>query len=136
MSEARHPVTMVGLIKLCDEITGRRKNELAHRLPIRCRLLENEMVNDRPCYGFVSTYLDRKCSEDYRKSIHYVDKEWLLPICVKNYAWPEARQTFADDNALDEATLVEHYAYSELQFNQQLAAKDFDRANEAYGFRR
>jgi hypothetical protein len=136
MSEARHPVTMVGLIKLCDEITGRRKNELARRLPIRCRLLENEMVNDRPCYGFVSTYLDRKCSEDYRKSIHYVDKEWLLPICVKNYAWPEARQTFADDNALDEATLVEHYAYSELQFNQQLAAKDFDRANEAYGFRR
>jgi hypothetical protein len=136
MSEARHPVTMLGLIKLCDEITARRKNELAHRLPMRCRLLENEVVNDRPCYGFVSTYLDRKCSEEYRKSIHYVDKEWLIPICVKNYAWPEARQTFADDNALDEATLVEHYAYSELQFNQQLAAKDFDRANEAYGFRR
>ena len=50
--------------------------------------------------------------------------------------WPEAKQTFADENALDEATLVEHYAYSELQFNQQLAAKDFDRGNEAYGFRR
>ena len=136
LSEARHPVTMVGLIKLCDEITLRRKNELAHRLPVCCRLLENVVVNDRPCYGFVSTYLDRKCSEDYRKSIHYVDKEWLIPICVKNYAWPEARQKFADDNALDEATLVEHYAYSELQFNQRLAAQDFDRANEAYGFRR
>jgi hypothetical protein len=136
LSEARHPVTMVGLIKLCDEITVRRKNELAHRLPVHCRLLENEVVNDRPSYGFVSTYLDRKCSEDYRKSIHYVDKEWLIPICVKNYAWPEAKQTFADDNALDEATLVEHYAYSELQFNQRLAAQDFDRANEAYGFRR
>ena len=55
---------------------------------------------------------------------------------MKNYAWPEAKQTFADDTALDEATLVEHYAYSELQFNQQLASKDFDRANKAYGFRR
>jgi hypothetical protein len=136
LSEARHPVTMIGLIKLCDEIVARRKTELAQRLPVRCRLLENEVVNDRPCYGFVSTYLDRKCSEDYRKSIHYVDKEWLVPICVKNYAWPETRQTFADDNALDEATLIEHYAYSELQFNQRLAAQDFDRANEAYGFRR
>ncbi len=136
MSEARHPVMLVGLLKLCDEITVRRKSELGHRYPIRCRLIENEMVNDRACYCFVSTYLDRKCSDDYRKSIQYVDKEWLLPICVKNYGWPEAKQKFADENALDEATLVEHYAYSELQFNQQLAEKDFDRGNEAYGFRR
>lgn len=136
MSEARHPVTMLGLIKLCDEITLRRKSELANRVSVRCRLLENEVVNDRRSYCFVSTYLDRKSSEDYRKSLQYVDKEWLLPICVKNYGWPEARQKFADDAALDEATLVEHYAYSELQFNRQLAAKDFDRANEAYGFRR
>jgi uncharacterized protein DUF1571 len=136
MSEARHPVTMLGLIKLCDEIAVRRKSELANRFPVRCRLLENEVVNDRRCYCFVSTYLDRKCSEDYRKLLQYVDKEWLLPICVKNYGWPDASQKFADDAALDEATLVEHYAYSELQFNQQLAAKDFDRTNEAYGFRR
>ncbi len=28
-----------------------------------------------------------------------------FPICVKNYGWPEAKQTFADDKALDEATL-------------------------------
>jgi hypothetical protein len=55
---------------------------------------------------------------------------------VKNYAWPDEKQTFADDNALDEATLIEHYAYSDLQFNQQLASKDFDRTNEAYGFKR
>ena len=78
LSEARHPVTMVGLIKLCDEIVARRKHELAHRLPVRCRLLDNEIVNDRACYGFATTYLDRKCCEEYRKSIHYVDKEWLL----------------------------------------------------------
>jgi hypothetical protein len=136
MSEARHPVTMLGLIKLCDEITVRRKRDLANRHPVRCRLLDNEVVNDRPCFCFVSTYLDPKCSEEYRKSIQYVDKEWLLPICVKNYAWPEAKQKFADDSALDEATLIEHYAYTELQFNQQLAGKDFDRTNEAYGFRR
>jgi hypothetical protein len=136
LSEARHPVTMLGLLKLCDEITGRRKSDLQHRHAVRCRLIENEPINDRPCFCFVSTYLDRKCSEDYRKSIQYVDKEWLLPVCVKNYVWPEDKQTFSDDSALDEATLVEHYAYSELQFNQQLASKDFDRSNEAYGFKR
>jgi hypothetical protein len=136
MSEARHPVTMVGLAKLCDEIVGRRKIELERHHPVRCRLIENEVVNDRPCYCFVATYLNRKSSEEYRKSMQYIDKESLLPVCVKNYAWPDEKQTFADDNALDEATLIEHYAYSDLQFNQQLASKDFDRTNEAYGFKR
>jgi hypothetical protein len=136
LSESRHPVTMVGLIKLSDEIIARRKNELEHKCPIRCQLIENETANDRPCYCFVSVYLDRKTSEEYRKSIQYIDREWLLPICVKNFAWPEAKQAFANDSALDEATLIEHYAYTELQFNQQLANDDFDRANKSYNFRR
>ncbi len=136
MSESRHPVTMVGLLKLSDEIIARRKGEIEHKTPIRCQFLENETVNERPCYCFVSMYLDRKSSEDYRKSIQYIDREWLLPICVKNFAWPDAKQTFATDAGLDEATLVENYSYSELQFNQQLANDDFDRANKAYNFRR
>lgn len=136
LSEARHPVTMLGVVKLCDEILSRRKHDLEQRHPVRCRLVENARLNDRPCHCFVTTYLDRKCSEEYRKSVQYVDKEWLIPVCVKNFTWPDGTENFRDDNALDEATLVEHYAYSDLQFNQQLAAKDFDRANEAYGFRR
>jgi hypothetical protein len=136
MRESRHSVSMVGLVKLCDEIVGRRKNELERRHPIRCRLIENETVNERACYCFVSIYLDRKISDEYRKSIQYIDKDSLLPVSVKNYAWPDSKQTFANDKALDEATLVEHYAYSELQFNQQLASEDFDRANKAYGFKR
>lgn len=136
MSESRHPVTMVGLLKLSDEIITRRKSEIERKCPIRCQFIENETANDRPCYCFVSTYLDRKTSEEYRKSIQYIDREWLLPICVKNFSWPEGKQTFANDGALDEATLVEHYAYTELQFNQQLANDDFDRANKSYNFRR
>ena len=127
---------MLGLLKLSDEIIVRRKNELEHKCPIRCQFIENETANERPCYCFVSVYLDRKTSEEYRKSIQYIDREWLLPICVKNFAWPDAKQTFANDAALDEATLIEHYAYSELQFNQQLANDDFDRANKSYNFRR
>jgi hypothetical protein len=136
LSESRHPVTMVGLLKLSDEIITRRKTEIEHRCPVRCQFIENETANERPCYCFVSTYLDRKTSEEYRKSIQYIDREWLLPISVKNFAWPEAKQTFANDGALDEATLIEHYAYTELQLNQQLANDDFDRANKAYNFRR
>jgi hypothetical protein len=136
MRETRHPVTMVGLVKLCDEIIARRKAELAGNHPVRCQFLENETIGDRACYGFIAVYLDRKVSEEYRKSIQYIDKELLLPICVKNYAWPEEKQSFADENAVDEATMIEHYAYTELQFNQQLANEDFDRGNRSYNFRR
>jgi Protein of unknown function (DUF1571) len=136
MAESRHPVTMVGLIKLCDEIIMRRKTEIEHKCPVRCLFIENETANERPCYCFVSVYLDRKTSEEYRKSIQYIDRELLLPICVKNFTWPEGKQTFASESALDEATLVEHYAYSELQLNQQLANDDFDRTNKSYNFRR
>lgn len=136
LREARHPVTMVGLVKLCEEIIGHRKQELEHRHPVRCQIVEHQVMNERPCYCFISLYIDRKTSEEYRKSIQYIDKEWLLPVCVKNYGWPEAKQTFTDQNALDEATLIEHYAYSDLQVNQQLASEDFDRANKSYSFRR
>jgi Protein of unknown function (DUF1571) len=136
LAESRHPVTMVGLLKLSDEIITRRKSEIERKCPLRVQFLENETANDRPCYCFVATYLDRKTSEEYRKSIQYIDREWLLPICVKNFAWPDASQKFANDGALDEATLVEHYAYTELQLNQQLANDDFDRANKSYNFRR
>jgi Protein of unknown function (DUF1571) len=136
MRESRHPVTMVGLLKLSDEIISRRKTELERSHPVRCRLIENEVLNERKCWVFVSTYLDRKVSEDYRKSIQYVDKEWLLPVCVKNYGWPEANASYADENAIDEATLIEHYTYSDLQFNQQLANQDFEKDNTSYSFRR
>jgi hypothetical protein len=136
MSESRHPVTMVGLLRLTEEIITRHKSQLDANHPLHCRLIEEQVVNDRLCYGFVITYLDRKISTEYRKGIQFIDKELLLPVTLKKFGWPEEKQTFADENALDDATILEHYAYTDIQFNQQLANEDFSRANEAYNFRR
>lgn len=135
MRESRHPVTMVGLRNLAHEIITRRKLEIEQGQDIRCQLIDNQMVNERPCYCFVITYMNQKQSDIYRKSIQYIDKQLSLPVCVKNYTWPDSEEPIAPEK-LDEETLIEHYVYTDIQFNREMTAVDFDRANEAYHFRR
>jgi hypothetical protein len=135
MAESRHPVTMVGLLNLSGEIITRRKAEMRDKHDLRCELIDNQVVNDRPCYCFIVTYMNREQQKEYRKSVQFIDKELYLPICVKNYSWPESADPIAPEK-LDEETLIEHYVYTDITFNRQFAATDFDRANEEYHFRR
>ena len=50
-----------------------------------------------------------------------------VPYVVELEAW--------EDVALDEATLIEFYAYSGIQFGQKLGDNAFNRKNEEYAFR-
>ncbi|MGE3314691.1 MAG: DUF1571 domain-containing protein [Planctomycetaceae bacterium] len=135
MRETRHPVTMVGMLNLAHEIITRRKAEMKANADIRCQLIEDQMINDRPCYCFVLNWVHQHESEEYRKSIQYIDKELSIPVCVKNFAWPDSEEPIPAEK-LDEETLTEHYAYTDIQFDKKLTAGDFDRANEEYHFRR
>ncbi len=58
-----------------------------------------------------------------------------MPLQVANYAWPEPGSQI-DPSALDEATLIEYYRYSEIDAGVQLTDGDFDRSNAEYHFRR
>ncbi len=135
MAESRHPVTMVGLLNLANEIITRRKAEMRDKHDMRCQLIDDQVVNDRPCYCFIITYMNKKQQETYRKSVQFIDKELCLPICVRNYGWPESAEPIAPEK-LDEETIIENYVYTDIQFNRELTAADFDRGNEAYHFRR
>ena len=42
----------------------------------------------------------------------------------------------ADAAALDEATLIEYYGYSDIKFESRLTDIDFDKGNTDYTFRR
>ena len=72
--------------------------------------------------------------QPYRKSIVLIVKEWNVPLYTRNFSWPgaDAPQIAAE---LDDATLIEFYTFSDVQFRQQLAEADFDRKNEEYRFR-
>ena len=71
----------------------------------------------------------------YRKSVQYIDNQWNVPLRVVNYTWPEAGQHL-EGRALDEATLIEYYMYSDIVADARLTDRDFDRANPEYHFHR
>lgn len=138
MQQSRHPVTDVGLLKLAEKILKNRTEEFiaGKSDKIRCQLLEDQSFDGRPCWVFVLEFEDAEVVKPYRKSIQFIDKEYLLPVCIKNYGWPETDQEIGDELTLDKATMIEHYSYSNVRMQAQLAEADFDRYNESYRLRR
>lgn len=135
MKESRHPVTQVGLLELSRLIAEFRKRDLSQESGVSCRVTANQKFQDRDCYCFEVEYASPKIRPEYRKSIMYLDAELSIPIVVKNFGWPQDVPG-ADPENLDESTLVEHYAYSDITLEQRLADRDFDTANADYKFRR
>ena len=132
MRESRYPVTMAGLLRLSETLIGYRRRELQQKSGTHCRMIDNQRFDGRPCYCFIVTYDSPAASKEYRKSITFLDKKRMLPVCVKNYGWPEGDAT----GDLDKTTLIEHYAYTDIRVTQQLADSDFASSNRNYHFRR
>ena len=132
-SESRHSITEAGLLNLTRTMITHIRRDLEQDTHVRCTMLDGQKFGGRDCYCFVREYDNPEDSVLYRKSVHYVDKEWLLPVSIQNYAWPDGK---IDPERLDEATLVERYAYSEIHLQPRLADRDFDRDNAKYSFRR
>eukprot|EP00913_Durusdinium_trenchii_P008919 g8385.t1 len=135
MEESRHPVTEIGLMHLAKTIIAFRQQDLALKSGVTCRMFDNQVVNDVSCFCFVVEYANEQASKMYRKSVIFIDKETHLPICVKNFTWPEKSSKLADKE-LDKDTLIEDYRYSNIQLDQKLADNDFDRTNSKYRLRR
>lgn len=134
MSEARHPVTEMGLHQLCSLLLKYRRRDLNLTSGIKWELIDNQKLGDRDCYCFVVDYSDRNIEKTYRKATTYIDKDLLLPICVRNYGWPTDAEPVANPATLDEQTLIEFYAYSEIKFDQRLGDEHFDKNNTEYRF--
>ena len=135
MQEARYPITRAGLLSLATTIVGYNAKDLEIKNFSSCVQLDDQMTGERSCACFVLEYRDRDTSKEYRKSITLIDKEWCVPLFIKNFGWPGDDFSQVDSD-LDEATLIEHYTYSEVKFRSSLSALDFDHVNEDYNFRR
>ena len=135
MREARYPVTHAGLLSLAETILGYNRQDLQQKTYAHCHELEDQTVGERACHCFVMEYRDREASKDYRKSVTMIDKEWAVPVYIKNFGWPNEDAPVADEE-LDEATLIEHYTYTDIKFRTSLSHRDFDHGNEDYNFSR
>lgn len=134
MQESRYPVTKAGLLGTVEIMLGVHAEDLAGDRIARCEQLADEEFDGRMCSAFLIEYRDSRTSPVYRKSITLIDKEWNVPLYTRNFGWPSDGES-ATGEELDEATLIEFYTFTEVQFRQQLAAADFDRSNEEYLFR-
>ena len=131
MSQARHPVTQAGLVELARTILQYQDADLERGDGFLCELHDNQKFADRDCYLFTCVYENASVNADYRKSLIFIDKELSMPVCVKNYTWAKD----ANPDTIDEETLAEFYAYSEIQLQKQLIAAEFDASNPDYRMR-
>lgn len=131
MSESRHPVTQAGLLELARTVLNFQRKDLERGTGFTCELRDDETFEDRPCYLYTVVYDSPEVHPEYRKSMLYIDKELSMPICVKNFTW--ARDP--NPETIDEDTLVEFYAYTDLQIRQRLSTADFDQHNSDYRLR-
>lgn len=134
MKEARYPVTQIGLLKLAEKVLEYRKRDMRLKPLPQCRMFENQLLNDRKCFCFVVEYQNARQCRQYRKSVIFIDQEWLVPVCVQNFGWP-SRDSGKTGAALDKETLLEDYRYSNIRMEQKLADRDFDRSNRSYRLR-
>ncbi len=131
MAESRHPVTQAGLLQLGYTVMEYQQRDIKRGSGFLCELRDNQEFEGRACYLYLVNYDSPEIHETYRKSMIYVDKELSLPVCVKNYTWAKD----ASPETLDDETLIEFYAYTDLRIHQQLTATAFDQNNSEYKLR-
>jgi hypothetical protein len=135
MAESRYPVTRAGLHELAKLMLNVHQEDLKLKRLSNCEKLADQVFDGRLCHAFLVEYKDPKTSDQYRKSISLIDKEWSIPIYTRNFGWLNGDAP-SDPEQLDAASLIEFYSYSAIKFGTNLVAIDFDNKNEDYRFKR
>ena len=137
MKESRYPVTEMGLLQLADLVlqvpqarpVTRNRGSAGRSFRIRSSSTTSATAgsSNTTAADVETTTASRSPTSTGRCS---------LPICVKNFGWPAEGVDVADATALDEATFIEYYGYTDIQFEDRLSDNDFDKKNADYKFRR
>lgn len=133
MRESRYPVTQIGLKALARTLFADRSRDLQRPDVIRCEFLDGQECNGRDCYFFRLEYASKSDSALYRKSECYLDKQWSVPICIRNFTWPIG-DDLSSPEKLDKSTLLEFYSYTDVNLCCGLADVHFDEGNREYAF--
>lgn len=137
MSESRHPITEAGLLHLAELTLEYRQRDLGRIGQIQCTQVPDALIEGRRCTGFITEYQSAEIEPLYRKSIVYIDREWSIPVCIKNYTWPDENDCGEKPEGETDPewnTLIEHYAFSDIKFDAPLDEEDFSQANAEYKF--
>ena len=134
MHDSRYPVTSAGLLGLIEIMEEIHRRDLDDSTFASCDVDPDCDFNGRACFEFTTRYKNPAVSSQYRKSVTRIDREWNVPLDTRHYAWPTDLPGLSD-RELDQATLIESYQFTEVDFKYQPREVDFDRANPDYRFR-
>lgn len=130
MKHSRYPVTQAGLLEMTRITRKYRQADLKHESGVSAKFLDHQKLNGRDCQCLVIEYVKPDFAPDekkeYRKSLVYFDSQSKLPICVRCYGWPD-KIADANPQKLDQTTLLELYAYKNIDFDAQVQLDDFSR---------
>lgn len=130
MKHSRYPVTKVGLLELTKIIREHVQTDIKSTSGITAKLLERQPLDGRDCLVVTTEYAKPELAPDdkheYRKTMVFIDSQTKLPICIRCYGWPE---TIAGSNPekLDQTTLLELYAYKNIDFGAIVKREDFSK---------
>ncbi len=131
MKYSRYPVTEVGLLRFTKLIREQRAKDLLLESGVSAKMLERQQIDGREAVCFAIEYDSPKwapdANQEYRKTQIYIDTQTKLPICVRCFGWPEKIRG-ADPDKLDQTTLLELYAYKNIDLEAQVQHEDFTRA--------
>lgn len=130
MSESRYPATAAGVLGMIEQITNHREHDMKTKPKMVCTRTEVEF-DGRPGVQFFFQYDDKTGNKTYRKSYLTIDKEYQVPVDVRNYTWSNQAEGLTDAQ-LDKQTLIEQYSFTQLNPTTQLADSDFSRENPRY----
>ncbi len=131
MKHSRHPITDAGLLNLTKITRQHRQADLKLESGVSAKLLDHQKLNGRDCQCLVIEYAKPEFASDekkeYRKTLIYIDSQTKLPSCIRCYGWPE-KIADANPQKLDQTTLLELYAFKNIDFEAQVQLDDFSRA--------
>ncbi len=128
MKHSRYPVTKAGLLELTKVIREQRDLDLQHDTGITAKMLERQQLDGHEVILFTIEYDNQKLSPDpkheYRKTLIYIDATTKFPVCVRTFGWPDKIQG-ANPEKLDQTTLLELYAYKDIDLAPRISQEEF-----------
>lgn len=135
MNECRYPITTAGIKEITKRALELRQRELAHGSLVVTTMRDDATFDGRPAYEFVVEYTKPELSKAaYRRCEICIDRQLMLPVRVRNVTWAEFAAD-ANDEDLDGTTLLEYYAFRDIDLDIQLDDAEFTCENETYAFR-
>jgi hypothetical protein len=126
MSEARHPITDIGLKRMLEMVIEQWKAESQYG-EVEVNYYPDARLGNIEAQVIETAHPRPRRQFRYQTTRVYFDVETQLPIRIENFGFPQ------DPN--QSPPLVEEYTYLNVQPNVGLVDQDFDQRNPAYQFR-